>query len=144
MATMLFELIEHDGNPIMVLVHKSDNPTASEWEDYLNKWDSVEDLDNLRVLVITAGGAPDSSQRDALNRRAKDHTVKTAVISDALMPRMALRALSWVLGISILGFAPSNLDGAREHLDLNAEQWAKAENVARSLETELGVSLLTQ
>jgi hypothetical protein len=105
-------------------LHTSARPHAEEWsalEASLRQVKSARDLDRLRVLVVSDGGAPDTHQRNTVHNGICDgKPTRSALLTNSLanpVKRGIARALTWMNeGFKVL--EPHDLPGALAHLDL--------------------------
>lgn len=102
---------------IMVVVHTSSPPSDAEWTAYLEGVGS-SDLQTLRSVVFTDGGAPNSAQRKSLNDVLEGRQVPGIVISPSALVRGVVTALAWFNpGIKV--YSPEQFDDAVTYLELS-------------------------
>lgn len=114
---------------VVVVVHGNANPEDWEWSRYLEALSQATSPEDLGVLVLTVGGAPSASQRKRLQQTLKQigaSEMRSAVMMDALLPRMALRALAF-LNHGMRGFAMDDVLGAMRYLGDPQGSWVDAE-----------------
>ncbi len=100
----------------MVVVHGAQPPLKDEWAKYVHEHEKLRQAGRkVGILVFTAGGGPDSSQRSAL-RQAVPSAPLTAVVSRNVLVRGMVTAFNW-LGWSVMqAFAPGELDAALRYV----------------------------
>ena len=80
----------------------------------------------LRSVVVRASeGAPRADHRSLLLRWYREHTVRGAVLTDSVIARGGVTALSW-FGVSIRAFEPAELDAALEYVQIATPRWPEA------------------
>lgn len=100
-----------------VVCHTAVNPTDDEWAEYLLHLGKASNLPG--VLVITAGGVPNSAQRKDLAGVVPHRKCPIAIVTASPIARGVITALGW-LGISgAKAFAPAKMDGAIEYLGVD-------------------------
>ncbi len=124
---MAFSVEDRGRLKLLVVMHTAAAPPADEWrrfEELLRKARGPQCifLDQLRVLVISDGGAPNTHQRHTVqNDIYEGKPVKTALLTNALgnsIKRGIARALTW-MNPSFQICAPHDLGAALRHLDLS-------------------------
>ncbi len=111
---------------LLLVMHTAASPPLAAWEGFeayaREQKRRVEgDLQRIRSLVISDGGAPSTGQRHTLHNEIwEDQPVKTALLTNSLenpIKRGIATALTWMnAGFKIC--APDDLRGALVHLDL--------------------------
>lgn len=119
---MAFSLLTVGGRRISIALHTKRAPSDDEWRDWIALLDQVGpevqwDLARAPNLVFTDGGAPDTSQRTAVNMRvAQGKTLPAvAVVTQSMLVRVMARGFS-IFNPSVRVFAPEDLDGAVAHV----------------------------
>jgi hypothetical protein len=80
----------------------------------------------LRSVIVRASeGAPRADHRAQLLRWYREHAVRGAVLTDSVIARGGVTALSW-FGVSIRAFEPSQLDAALDYVQIASPRWADA------------------
>jgi len=80
----------------------------------------------LRSVVVRASeGAPRADHRAQLLQWYREHAVRGAVLTDSVVARGGVTALSW-FGVPIRAFEPNQLDAALGFVQLAAPRWADA------------------
>ena len=103
-----------------VALHTSTTPSAAEWGAWMDSLQAVAPT-RLRVLAVTDGGGPNTLQRGAFVKYLAGAKTRIAVMSDALMVRGIITALSWFTS-GIRQFSPDRFAEAVAHLDLTQQQ----------------------
>lgn len=109
---------------LLLWLHTDKDPTADEWSAALEDVSAVKarvgDLDRLRGMAISDGGAPNSIQRQELFVGLLESRMKSTAVSDVLqnpIKRGILTAINW-LNPNFRAFPTAQLDRALAHLDL--------------------------
>ena len=80
----------------------------------------------LRGVVVRASeGAPRADHRALLLRWYREHAVRGAVLTDSVVARGGVTALSW-FGVPIRAFEPDQLDAAFEYVQIDLQQRVQA------------------
>lgn len=136
---------ERCGELILTFVlHTAATPPVGEWAAFeaelrRAKGANGADLDRLRVLVVSDGGAPNTEQRHSVqNDIYEGRSVKTALLTNSLanpIKRGIARAFTWMnQGFKVCD--PTDLPSALAHLDL-PNDLERAWHVARQLQSRL-------
>lgn len=124
---------------VLVAVHAEANPTDADWAAYLDACRTLQVTNQaIRVLVITYGGTPTSTQRSALNELNKQATdpTRVAVMVDSRITRGAVTALSW-FNPEVRAFGLKQLGDACAHLGVPSEE-GRVRAVVQGLEARMG------
>ena len=136
---------------VLLFLHDSRTPHRDEWDQSmadLNEYARTRDLKNLRCLVITDGGGPDTAMRGELMEfyKAQHHYLKTAVITNSLVSRGIVAAVSW-FNPYIKAFSPRHFGDALDHLELARSAAPRilreAQNMERELSPNVCLALIT-
>jgi hypothetical protein len=98
----------------------------------------VPDLRRCRVLVLTAGGAPNARQRRVLNAILKDSMPPVAIVSSSMVARAVVTAMGW-FNPRMRAFADDDMPGAFDHLDATDVDRAHLTQAVKELRGELGM-----
>jgi hypothetical protein len=110
---------------IFLLVIGRDDPTDAEWNAWLAFVAARPVRPRARVIVHSAGGGPDATQRSALAGTMKERPkTRVAVLVDSAVGRGIVTALGWLYG-NFTAFDTPDIAGALSYLDL-APTWAPA------------------
>jgi hypothetical protein len=102
-----------------VALHTDKDPSREEWDAWMVSVRKVPST-RLRVLAVTDGGGPNTVHRNQFVKYLDGAKARIAVVSDAIMVRGIVTALSWFTdGIRI--FAPEQLHAAMAHVDMSSE-----------------------
>jgi len=123
-------------------LHTAAAPRLDEWmafENSLRQVKSAGELDRLRVLVVSDGGAPNTLQRHTVQNEINEgRPVKTALLTNSLanpIKRGIARAITWMNeGFKVC--EPQDLRSALVHLDL-ANELDAVWNMAKALQAQL-------
>ncbi len=106
---------------ILVAVHNEHQPSDEEWGRYMQKAEQIvrssPNLEFVRGLAITEGGAPGHMQRANLNRLLGGRAVTSAVVTASKVVRAVIHVLSF-FNSGVKGFASDKLPDALDYLGL--------------------------
>lgn len=102
---------------IMVVVHTSSPPSDEEWAAYIDGL-ATSDLQTLRSIVFTDGGAPNSAQRKTINDVLEGRQVPGVVISPSALVRGVVTALAW-FNPGLKAYPPERFEDAVAYLELS-------------------------
>jgi hypothetical protein len=102
----------------MVVAHGPDNPGEAVWASFVATMKELRS-EVGRVLVFSAGGSPNAKQRAHLRQQVG--TIHAAILTDSIVARGAVTALSW-LGLSIAAFAPPQVTGAMDYIGVPPDE----------------------
>lgn len=128
--------------PLVLLIQAATDATHVEWDGFLDATSAAMASNEgaCRVLVLTAGGKPDSEQRArSLARGWRDNrSSKVAVVTSDQLARGVITVFSW-FGMSIRAFHDDKLEAALSWLPLNGveRRWFAVER--RILDERLGL-----
>jgi len=123
---------------LVIFVNLASAPSDSEWSAYVDAVRSRRRKQpGVRILAITEGGAPTAKQRQAAATVAKD--LPCAVISDSVVARTIVTALSW-LGVNVKSFSASGTDRAFDFLELSSAERTSATTAIAAMRLELVIS----
>lgn len=129
--------LDFHGN-IMVTIHTAYAPSDADWKAYLNALGS-KDVESVRSIVFTDGGAPSSKQRKELNELLGGRQVRGIVVSNSMAVRGVVTALSW-FNPKIKAFAPDEFRQGLRYLEINSTEeaavWEVIEDVLSRLSTQ--------
>jgi hypothetical protein len=77
---------------VLLIAHAPRAPTDAEWSEFM---DSLEARDPTGVVVIPNGVRPAPRQRAQIQERMRPLGAITAVLTDSVVSRGAVTALSW-------------------------------------------------
>jgi len=119
---------------VLVIVHGDVAPSR---EDWAHVCEAIKD--NFRgargQLVMTAGPAPNASQRKAaLDLLPKGYVAPpAAVLTETVLVRGAITALNWFLNDSHRAFKPSDVAGVAKHLKITVDEARELIDFAQDL-----------
>jgi hypothetical protein len=140
MNNMAASVIEAMGKHVLIAVHTSTTPSKDEWERYLRMTAEVieESHGNYVGLAVTDGGAPNSAQRAALVPLAKKAPeVRGAAITNSILVRGIMTAMSWLLNPNFKSFTPEELAEALTHLQVHPMALTRVRDEIVKLQKEL-------
>jgi hypothetical protein len=123
---------------LVVTVHTSAVPAEREWADYMSQVDAFLPLQDQRILVVSAGGGPNGTQRKMMVEALNGARVPVAIITNSWLMRGAGIAVSW-FNPSLKVFGPDALDAAVDYLGLTT--WERVESARCLAELEKGLGL---
>jgi hypothetical protein len=121
----------------LVFVHTEDPPSDEEWDQLMTAFKQVPDLRRCRVLVLTAGGAPNARQRQVVNAILKQATPPVAIVSSSMVARAVVTAMGW-FNPRMKAFAEEDISGAFAHLDATEVDRGRLSQAVNELRRELG------
>ena len=133
---MARNMVQEFFGDLMILVHTAHAPNETEWKEYIEAV-RASDLDKLKTLVFTDGGAPNAAQRKSVNEVLDGKTSPGAIVSHSMLVRGVVSALSW-FNPKIKAFSPENTDAAFRYLGLPDEQAPAVWTVVHRLREKLG------
>ncbi|APR86007.1 Hypothetical protein A7982_11356 [Minicystis rosea] len=126
-----------NGAPLVVVLIGKAGPTNGEWDLYLGAIRKLGSLDDMRTLVMTDGGGPDSVQRKTLIDFMKGRPSLTCMVSSNPIVRGLTTALSW-FNPQIKSFASDRVDEALHYLHVPPESssmvWHEIKRLREQLE----------
>ena len=130
---------------LVLLVQAASDPTAAEWEKFLDATSAAmaENGGKCRVLVVTAGGKPDSELRArSLERGWRDNPGSpVVVITEDRLALGVITVFSW-FGLNIRAFKEKQLDAAYARLELTSVErgWVVLERRVLEQRLKLGAA----
>lgn len=125
--------------PLVITRQNTDEPTESDWNEYLRLLAAQlreTNPNSLRILVYTDGGAMSSEQRKRLAQTLGDCQPKVACISNSVKVRFA-GAMIALFQRNYRQFSVAEMKQAFGHLELKPAQREFAEKVLYELEADL-------
>lgn len=124
-----------------VTVHSERAPLDEEWSRYVASAREYLPLVEQRILVISAGGAPNAAQRRQLVTLLEGALAPTAILTGSWLMRGAGTAVSW-FNPSLRVFGLDGLAQAMDHLQLNDTERKVGISYVQELQSRLGVNLV--
>lgn len=134
---MLFKTVERRPFHLMLVLHTTRDPSASEWVEYERELRRLQQLhphdmeQRVLTLIISDGGSPNTEQRSRFqNELFGGRPAKVALLTNALsnpVKRGIVRALTW-MNTGFRAFEPTDLEGALAYLgqpDLLEDVWSE-------------------
>ena len=115
---------------LLILRQNKSNPSDEEWDECLGLLNP--DLDHVRVLVVTDGGAPTPEQRRRLNQTLNGTPVRISVVSESVKVRFVVSSVAF-LSRNIKSFAETEYSDALQHLELDLDQRRVAQRHVREM-----------
>jgi hypothetical protein len=118
----------------MVFVVQNDQtPSDAEWNEFLDILRSRRaDLARVKVLVRTAGGAPDAGQRKDLEATLNGVRFRVAVVSDSVKVRFIASVIA-LFHRDHRSFGVTQTTEAYDHLQLTPQERVLAASTVREL-----------
>jgi hypothetical protein len=151
---LAFALVERAGLTVSLCVHTAAPVSQSRWDALIGQLSRLRadpkfNPENLRMLVVSDGGAPDARQRVQLTEVWAGRLIKVAIVVPSMNNPVKLgviTALSWIN--PAVGFfnVPLMLDALR-HLDLAGELeslWPELVSLQRGLAPILTLRLIAE
>jgi hypothetical protein len=115
---------------LVVMAHGPNPPADDEWAAMLEQVGPLQ-MDRVKVLVCSFGGAPNTLQRGSLRDVMGEAKPHIALLTTSVMARAAGVAIAWFQP-HFKALAIDNLEAAYEHLQVPAADrpWVKASLVA--------------
>jgi hypothetical protein len=121
----VFVALEIGGLVVVLSLHNAEDPSADDWKKYLNVSGQAlkkvhDDVDKLRNLVITDGGAPNAKQRKQMADLVHSRANKIGVLTNSLenpIKRGVATAITW-LNPAFRAVMPARWHELFAHLDL--------------------------
>lgn len=113
-----------------------ENTTDDEWSRMLALFRAQPDLDKLRILVVTEGGAPPPHQQKQLFHVLGGRPVTVAIMASGVGTRFVISSLALFIK-RIRGFRLDELSDAAVHLALTPDELGAASAFLR----EMGMTL---
>lgn len=130
--TMLFEV----SGDLVAVVNDEREPSDAEWEPYMARCREVlARHGRQRILVRSAGGGPNSAQRQSIKALFNGRPQRVAVLAPPFV-RGIITALSW-FNPQVRAFGSTDLAAAVQHLELDAEQARWASEALERMRQEL-------
>jgi hypothetical protein len=139
---MVLRQLTAGGHDLLLFLHNARTPTRAEWDHamaHVIEYARTGDVRRMRCLIITDGGGPDAVMRGELSDYYKQHQhwFKTAVISNSLVGRGIVAAISW-FNPHIKVFSPRHFNDAFTHLELSPQAAPRILREAANLEPQVG------
>jgi hypothetical protein len=110
--------VSHDS--VVILRQGTESPNEAEWDECLEILRGKE-LERVKVLVVTDGGAPTPGQQRRLSLTLRGHPVPVAVVSESAAVRFVVSSVALITR-RIRSFRTEDLDQAYAHLDLTRSE----------------------
>lgn len=126
---------------LVVTVHTEAVPDNEEWADYISQADAYLPLEDQRILVVSAGGGPNGTQRKMVVDVLKGARVPVAILTNSWLMRGSGVAVSW-FNPSLKVFGPDDLDAAIQYLGLTTWERVESARALEELERGLGIEVV--
>jgi hypothetical protein len=106
----------------LLFVQNKEAPTEREWNDFLAILaENRTQLPKLRLLVLTAGGAPTTEQRKRLAATLAGTPMRVASVSDSMKIRFVTATIA-LFHTDFRTFSTTEFDQAYDHLGLTLSE----------------------
>jgi hypothetical protein len=122
----------------LVFVHAEHPPEDEEWTEMLALFRKAFDIRRLKVLVYTAGGAPNARQRAQLNQVLEHIRPPVAVVTTSMVARAAGTAIAWFTP-TLRVFSPDDSERAFDHIDATELERKLLRRALAELKEEVGL-----
>lgn len=133
MTTMAWKVV----GSVLLIAETEEGPSDTEWRAFIS--DTIRyrtRVDEMRVLINTDGGGPNSAQRSLIKGAIDGKPFRSAVVSDAIKLRFIAAAIM-LISKHHRSFTTREWHLAYEHLSLNAEERRGVEAAIRELRAKL-------
>lgn len=118
---------------LVILRENTEAPRDEEWDETLRLLTlHPNDLDKLKVLVVTDGGGPSPAQRKRLDQALKGTPIRVAVVSESVKVRFIVSSVALVTS-RIQSFRQNEMDAAFDHLGLDRQARETALRAVREM-----------
>lgn len=116
----------HEQGQLLVLLASKDPFTDAWWTKWCDAIRSASIRGTVRVFVDAREGnvRPTSVQREMLRESAPPHLIKSAVVTDSMIVRGIITALSWYDYADNKAFDSHSFRGALDHLECDSKERA--------------------
>lgn len=126
-----------------VVVHGARSPTNLEWQRYVTEAMSFSTRADTCVVVLSRGGSPDGSQRQALATALRGRPSPVALLTDKVIARAAIAAMS-LFNPRMKAFPTTGLKEASEFLALTSDEQERVAELLVELEREVGETTVAE
>jgi hypothetical protein len=131
-------MVHGTSGELAIALHTAAPPSRDEWDEWMQALRSIP-AQRLSVLAVTDGGGPNTVQRSEFIKYLKGARIRIAVVSDALIVRGIVTAISWFTdGIRL--FSPDAFADAASHLELSSEQIDAVRTKIKAMAAALGAT----
>jgi len=107
---------------LVLLREGKQDPTDAEWEETLQVLaDAREEIEKIRVLVVSDGGGPTQAQRKRLQITLAGKPIRAAVVSDSMKVRFICSSVA-LFTSNLASFRSSEMTGAYDWLGLSPRE----------------------
>ncbi len=120
---------------LLVAVYNESQPTGEDHRKALEVFRTL-DLERVRFLGVTRGGAPTASQRKDLTDILNGRELMAAIVTDVRMVRGVVSALSW-FNQRVRAFSMSEMDEAFNYLSIAPHDFEHVHGMIARLDAEV-------
>ena len=117
---------------LVIAVNSANTPTDEDWNAFMQLVRRKFARERIRSLAVTAGGGPNTKQRQMIRDVIGTEPVPAAVVSDAPLVRGIVTALGW-FNSAIRSFPFNRGAGLRDALTYLGFEGAMADRVVREV-----------
>lgn len=142
MPTMSFRVV---GN-VLVIANRSEPPPESEWDALMEKLRALDargEFAQMRLLVFSEGGGPNTMQRKQFTDLLAGRTQLTAVVTDSMVARGIVTAMSWFNPMT-RAFASGHMSDALRFLQIDDAAQDAILHAASDMHTQIGLKPLAR
>jgi hypothetical protein len=121
---------------LIILAHTSHPPSDAEWGAYCAAIGKL-DVQRVKSVAFTDGGAPNSSQRKQLNKLLAGAVSRGCVVSSSKFVHHVVTGLSW-FNSQVRAYSPHQVDAALQYLDVRADELGLVHGEIQRLRDRLG------
>jgi hypothetical protein len=131
-------IVAQEVDGVRVAIHGEKNPSAADWEEALDWTRSKMRMAArpVRYLILSQGGAPNSTQRAEFNKLVKKQEILTAILTSSTILRGMVTAMAWI-NSSVRAFREDDVDGALLYLGVPAVDFKKFSEAIAVLRAQL-------
>ncbi|MGC4091461.1 MAG: hypothetical protein QM756_27000 [Polyangiaceae bacterium] len=107
---------------MIIIRQNKDNAPDRDWDEFLRILVANRaEFQRLKILVVTDGGGPSTTQRKALQTALDGRSIRVAVVSDSMRARFIVSSIA-LLNRDISSFSMDEMSRAFDHLNLSADE----------------------
>jgi hypothetical protein len=128
-------LVFQNMGSLLIAVYNENQPTDDDHRKATAVFRTL-DLEKVRFLGVTRGGAPTASQRKDLTDILNGRELLAAIVTDARLVRGVVSALSW-FNQRVRAFSMSEMDEAFKYLSIVPRDFEHVRSTVKRLEGEV-------
>lgn len=123
---------------LVITVHTESVPSDEDWAEYMSQVDAYLPLEDQRIFVVSAGGAPNGVQRKMMTDALHGAKVPAAILTNDWLMRGAAIAVRWFNPLLAV-FVPEAMEQAFDHLGLTSWERDDCARITKDLQRGLGI-----